>query len=184
MPQFDALRALQLCSHVVGHTFHYYYWQHQRRSSGGVAKQGAADYLLKDRLVRLGQAVMHAATEKLHDEKRQAESALQESEERSKTSRQRPRHSTAIGLPALEALNMLALQQRLSPATTRRVLCRSQLGFKISHVDDRRRVLQQSIAGRTDPADCSALIRKDGNYLDRTNLPSTTTGLIAIEGLP
>jgi len=45
-------------------------------------KQGAADYLLKDRLVRLGGSNACCATEKLHDEKRQAESALQESEER------------------------------------------------------------------------------------------------------
>ena len=46
-------------------------------------KQGAADYLLKDRLARLGQAVSHALQEKkLRDDKRRAEVALRESEER------------------------------------------------------------------------------------------------------
>ena len=46
-------------------------------------KQGASDYLLKDRLTRLGQAVRQAVEKKrLHDGKRRAESALLESEGR------------------------------------------------------------------------------------------------------
>jgi hypothetical protein len=84
MPQFDAMRALRLL--------------HERNLdiplivvTGSISeevavecmKQGAADYLLKDRLVRLGPAVMRAVQEKkLRDEKRQAEVALKESEER------------------------------------------------------------------------------------------------------
>lgn len=44
-------------------------------------KQGAADYLLKDRLTRLGPAITQALEAKrLRDEKRQAESALRKSE--------------------------------------------------------------------------------------------------------
>lgn len=44
-------------------------------------KLGAADYLLKDRLARLGQAVTHALDQKqLRDEKRQAEQALADNE--------------------------------------------------------------------------------------------------------
>ncbi len=46
-------------------------------------KQGAADYLLKDRLSRLGQAVLRAMAEKhAQDEKRQTERELRSSEER------------------------------------------------------------------------------------------------------
>ncbi|HVO42709.1 MAG TPA: PAS domain S-box protein [Aggregatilineales bacterium] len=46
-------------------------------------KLGAADYLLKDRLARLGAAVSHALEEKrLRQEKQQAEQALRASEER------------------------------------------------------------------------------------------------------
>jgi len=53
MPQFDALRALQLCSRAFDIPF---------IITGSISeevavecmKQGAADYLLKDRLVRLG----------------------------------------------------------------------------------------------------------------------------------
>lgn len=46
-------------------------------------KQGAADYLLKDRLSRLGQAVLRALAEKhAQEERRRAEQALRSSEER------------------------------------------------------------------------------------------------------
>ena len=46
-------------------------------------QQGAADYLLKDRLARLGEAVRNALEEKrVRDEKRWAEEALHKSEER------------------------------------------------------------------------------------------------------
>jgi PAS domain S-box-containing protein len=46
-------------------------------------KRGVADYLLKDRLARLGEAVRHALQEKkLRDERQQAHAALQESEEK------------------------------------------------------------------------------------------------------
>src|SRR5216684_3522389 len=46
-------------------------------------KEGATDYLLKDRLGRLGQAVKNALEQKqLRDEKGQAQKALEESEKR------------------------------------------------------------------------------------------------------
>ena len=46
-------------------------------------KEGADDYLIKDRLARLGPAVLHALEEKrLRDEKRFAEAALRQSEQR------------------------------------------------------------------------------------------------------
>lgn len=46
-------------------------------------REGAVDYLLKDRLTRLGQAVTHALEQKrLRDEKQQSEAALRESQER------------------------------------------------------------------------------------------------------
>src|SRR5258706_6155193 len=46
-------------------------------------QRGAVDYLIKDRLTRLGQAVTHALQEKrLRDAKREADQALRESEAR------------------------------------------------------------------------------------------------------
>src|SRR5216684_3175833 len=60
LPQFNALDAL--------HHLH---------------ERGAADYLLKDRLSRLGQAVERALAQKrMREEKRQAEGALRQSEAR------------------------------------------------------------------------------------------------------
>ena len=86
MPQFDGLRALILLQDqeldipfiLVTGGF----------EELGIAclKQGAADYLIKDRLGRLGPAVTQALEEKkLRAEKRQAEQALRESEERYRT---------------------------------------------------------------------------------------------------
>jgi signal transduction histidine kinase len=78
LPQFDALRALQLLQErgvdipfiIVSGTI-------GEELAVAAMKQGAADYLLKDRLARLGQVVMQALEQKqLREAKRQAEEAL------------------------------------------------------------------------------------------------------------
>lgn len=84
LPQFDALRALRLLQErgldipfivVTGAV--------SEEVAVECMKQGAADYLLKDRLVRLGPAVTQALEQKkLREEKRQAERALRDSEKR------------------------------------------------------------------------------------------------------
>src|SRR5438093_5668102 len=80
LPQFDALRALQLLQErgldipliIVSGII-------SEEAAIECVKRGAADYLLKDRLARLGSAVTHALQEKkLREEKRQAEAALWE----------------------------------------------------------------------------------------------------------
>jgi signal transduction histidine kinase/CheY-like chemotaxis protein len=79
MPQFDGLRALRLLQRqeldvpfiIVTGTV-------GEEAAVECLKQGAADYLLKDRLARLGPAVRQALQKKLlRDEKQQAEEALQ-----------------------------------------------------------------------------------------------------------
>ena len=84
LPEFDALRALSLLKQrgldvpfiIVSGTI-------SEEVAVEAMKQGAADYLLKDRLARLGPAVQHALEKKhVRDQKRQAEAALRESEER------------------------------------------------------------------------------------------------------
>jgi PAS domain S-box-containing protein len=83
LPSFDALRALHLLQEreldipfiVVTGSF--------EEVALECMKQGAADYLLKDRLARLGHAVVQALEQKrLHDEKARAAAALRASEER------------------------------------------------------------------------------------------------------
>ena len=84
LPQFDALRALRCVRErasdvpviVVTGTL-------SDEAAVACLKQGAADYLLKDRLGRLGEAVRHAlAARDLRVQHRQAHEALRASEER------------------------------------------------------------------------------------------------------
>jgi PAS domain S-box-containing protein len=84
LPQFDALRALHLLQEceldipfiVVTGTL-------SEEAAVECIKQGAADYLLKDRLARLGSAVTHALEQKqLRAQKQHADQALRESEAR------------------------------------------------------------------------------------------------------
>jgi len=80
LPQFDALRALQLLQeHGLDIPLIIVSGLISEESAIECVKQGAADYLLKDRLARLGPALTHALQEKkLRDEKRRAEMALWE----------------------------------------------------------------------------------------------------------
>lgn len=84
LPQFNAMQALHILQEnnldipfiVVTGTI-------SEEAAVETMKQGAADYLLKDRLGRLGQAVERALHEKqLRDEKRTSEAALRISEEK------------------------------------------------------------------------------------------------------
>ena len=84
MPEFDGMRALELLKErrleipfiIVSATI-------GEETAVTAMKKGAADYLLKDRLARLGQAVAHALEEgRAHRERKRAQEALRESEER------------------------------------------------------------------------------------------------------
>ena len=81
LPQFDAMQALRL---MQARGLEVPFIVVTGRVSEEVAvecmKQGAADYLLKDRLARLGPAVRHAIDKKrIRDEKERAENALRQS---------------------------------------------------------------------------------------------------------
>src|SRR6267143_5607862 len=82
MPQFSGLRALELLKErkleipfiLVSATI-------GEETAVTAMRSGAADYLLKDRLTRLGQSVSHALDKKrLLDEQKRAEEAMQQSE--------------------------------------------------------------------------------------------------------
>jgi PAS domain S-box-containing protein len=82
MPQFSGLRALELLKErkleipfiLVSATI-------GEETAVAAMRSGAADYLLKDRLTRLGQSVSHALDQKrLLDEQKRAEEAIQQSE--------------------------------------------------------------------------------------------------------
>ncbi len=84
LPQFDALRALQLLQdRALDIPFIVVTGNVGEEKAVECMKLGAADYLLKERLTRLGPAVRQALHGKrLRDEKRQAEAALHASEMR------------------------------------------------------------------------------------------------------
>jgi len=84
LPQFDALRALELVKErALDVPFIIVSGSISEEVAVHCMKQGAADYLLKDRLGRLGPAVTQALRAKqLRDNHRRAEAALRESEAR------------------------------------------------------------------------------------------------------
>jgi PAS domain S-box-containing protein len=83
MPQFDAPRALDLLKRSnLDVPFIVVSGSIGEETAVQVLKSGAADYLLKDRLARLGQAVQRAIDEhQLQQDKREAERALSAAEE-------------------------------------------------------------------------------------------------------
>jgi PAS domain S-box-containing protein len=84
LPQFNGLRALQLLQERgLDIPFIVVTGSISEEVAVECMKQGAADYLLKDRMTRLGQAVTHALDEqRLRLENQQAEKALRDSEAR------------------------------------------------------------------------------------------------------
>jgi len=84
LPQFDAMRALNLLkSQGMEIPFIVVTGTVGEEVVAECMRQGATDYLLKDRLGRLGSAVERALQEKLlNDEKRRAVNALRENEEK------------------------------------------------------------------------------------------------------
>ncbi len=84
LPQFNAMQALRILQETnLDIPFIVITGTISEEAAVETMKQGAADYLLKDRLGRLGQAIQRALHEKkLRDEKRASETALRISEEK------------------------------------------------------------------------------------------------------
>ena len=101
LPQFDAMRALHLLkSQGMEIPFIVVTGTVGEEVVAECMRQGAKDYLLKDRLGRLGSAVERALQEKLlNDEKRRAVNALRENEEKYRSLfESSPESITLVGL--------------------------------------------------------------------------------------
>src|SRR5262249_27484938 len=87
LPQFDGLTALRhLQERGLDVPFIAVTGMQSEEAAVQCMREGASDYLLKDRLGRLGQAVSHALAEKqVRAQKHAAEAALRESEARYRT---------------------------------------------------------------------------------------------------
>jgi len=171
MPSFNALRALKLLRQrqldipfiVVTGTI-------SEETAVQCIKEGADDYLIKDRLARLGPAILHALEEKrLRDEKRSAEAALRQSEQRY---RSLVEHSPDAILVVAHDGRIAYLNDafaRLLGASERKdLLGRAFLDFVRS--DDRaqvaRRTCEMLDQGRPTPLMEQQLIRLDGAPVD------------------
>ena len=84
LPQFDALSALNILREAGRSTpFIIVTGSIAEETAVAILKQGADDFLLKDRLTRLGPAVSSALQQqRLRDERRRAQQLLIEREER------------------------------------------------------------------------------------------------------
>lgn len=153
-------------------------------------KQGAADYLLKDRLMRLPQAVMHAVQEKkTGNEKRQAEAKLQDSEERF-----RRLADNAQDIIYRYCFTPTRGFQYINPAVTaltgyrpQEYYTNSNLIFKISNEDDRQVLRLWSIGKKLSESVVLQWVCKDGAivWTEHNNVPiyDWAGNLIAIEGI-
>ena len=83
LPQFSGLRALRLVNkRGLDIPFIIVSGSVGEEAAVEFMRQGASDYVLKDRLTRLGQAVRHALEDKqLREERKQAEEALRKKDE-------------------------------------------------------------------------------------------------------
>lgn len=151
-------------------------------------KQGAADYLFKDRLGRLGQAVVQAVQQKkVRDEQRQAQTALQKSEERF-------RHLADNAQDIIYRYRFTSPQgfEYISPAVTAITGNTPQEYYadldlsKIVHQDDLW-ILQRWAMGKGLNQPTTLRWRKDGAiiWLEHSNVPiyDAAGGLSAIEGI-
>ncbi len=190
LPQFEAMRALQLLQERgLDIPFIIVTGSISEEVAVECIKLGAADYLLKDRMVRLGQVVMQAVYQKqLRDEKRQAETALQASEERFRRLADNapdiiyryqvfpPRRGFEYISPAVTTITGYTPTEHYTDP---------QLWLKLVHEDDQQ-LLQQWFTGESQPI-VLRFIRKDGAivWTEHSNVAIYDRGgnLIAIEGI-
>ncbi len=170
MPRFDGLKAVKLLRErgldipfiLVSGTL-------GEEAAVDAIKQGANDYLLKDRPVRLGPAIERALEEaKLREERRQMENSLRNAETRLRLA------TEASNIGAWE-WNIATNEVYLSPEWKRQLgYADHELPNRLEewenrlHPDDRERILKQVHAFMNDPAlgyDVEFRLRhRDGSY--------------------
>jgi len=143
LPQFTALQALRLLQESgLDIPFIVLTGSISGEAAVETMKQGAADYLLKDRLSRLGQAIERALHEKtLRDEKRRSELALRLSEEKfSKAFRISP---DAISIQRFADNEIIEINQgftHLTQFAPEEVIGKNNLTFSLwEHPDEAKR---------------------------------------------
>jgi PAS domain S-box-containing protein len=157
MPQFSGLRALELLrGHECDTPFILVSATIGEESAVRAIKQGANDYLMKDRLTRLGAAVAQALEQtRLRRERLQAEKLLRETAA-SMTAAQEVGHFGSWELDLSDLTDLNRNQLRWSPQCFRifgfepgAVAVTNELFFSLVHPDDRA-AIQASVAAAVD----------------------------------
>lgn len=192
LPQFDALRALHLLQKCgLDIPFIVITGSISEEVAVECMKQGAADYLLKDRLARLGPAVTQAIKQRqLREEKRRAEAALRESE-----ARFRRLAENAVDLIYRYRFVPTRGFEYVSPAATAMTgytpeehYADPDLGLKLVHPDDRP-LLEAFMQAPVEVNTSFTLrwMRKDGTVLwtDHRIVPvrDEAGNIVAVEGI-
>ncbi|MBM3934247.1 MAG: PAS domain S-box protein [SAR202 cluster bacterium] len=167
LPQFDALLALNLLQErkldipfiIVTGTL-------GDEVAAECVRRGAADYLIKDRLARLGSSVAHVLEQKTaQDERRKAEATLKESEERYRTLFHQSMDAIIVATPGgkVPAANPAAIE--LFGHTRHDLLVANVRDMFADHAD--REQVQRAVERRGSIRDYEARIaRKDGKQRD------------------
>jgi PAS domain S-box-containing protein len=183
LPQFNAMEALKwLQKRKLDIPFIVVTGSISEEAAVETMKQGASDYLIKDRLGRLGQAVKQALVQKrLRDEKHKVDDALRVSEDRFRSLVQNL--SDIITVHTKEGIITY-----VSPSITRILGYKpnSLMGkapFEIIHPDDRERITRLFsgvVDGQSsDPAVEIRACRSDGNWI---YLEAVATTLLEQDG--
>jgi PAS domain S-box-containing protein len=191
LPQFNALRALQMLKErQIDVPFIVVTGTVNEETVVECMHQGAADYLLKDRLARLGQAVTRALDERqLRAEKQRAETALHESDERFERLAENAQdviYRMQL-LPTFEVDYMSPASTKVMGYTPLEFYRDSSLWLKVLHEDDYLH-FQERIAKRLNaPRRPVRIIHRAGQirWLDIRDTPvfDDDGQLIAVEGV-
>ena len=192
LPAFSAPRALELLEgHDVRVPLIVVSGTIGEETAVEVLRRGAADYLLKDRLARLGQAIQRVIGERqLQEQKRRAEAALEEAEARTRFALQAAR----VGVWEVDfqsgAVRWSETLEALHGMAPRSFGGTQDAYFGCVHPDDRDRVrasVVQAIRQRTDPAILYRTVWADGTqrwiratgktFYDETGAPLRAAGI-------
>jgi len=168
LPQFDALRALDLLqARGLDVPFIIVSANIGEDIAVSAMKRGADDYLLKDRLARLGPAVVHALErKKQRRERQQAEAALRESEERFRATFEQA--AVGVALVGLDGQFLQVNQKLCDFLRLSRAELLARTSADITHPDDRQAEhghRHKLLAGEVQSYSLEKrYLRRDGSY--------------------